>query len=235
MVTDSGLFLYRAFFAMRKCFRISARHVLIGSASCLLPGVGDWGSVTGNVRKGSVMNSHLSSMTRITAWELPLCLAANQISQRTMGWWLFAMVSRLGNGLFWYILIFALPVFYGAGEVRPMLHLVSVGLVSMVFYKRLKVGTSRPRPYQVERRIQRGSIPLDQYSFPSGHTMHAVAFTMITMNYHPDLFWLVVPFSTLVALSRIVLGLHYPSDVFAGACLGAIVAALSLILVGQLV
>jgi undecaprenyl-diphosphatase len=37
----------------------------------------------------------------------------------------------------------------------------------------------------------------------------------------------VLPFAALVALSRVVLGLHYPSDVVAGALLGAAVAALS--------
>ncbi|MGZ8211458.1 MAG: phosphatase PAP2 family protein [Burkholderiales bacterium] len=38
---------------------------------------------------------------------------------------------------------------------------------------------------------------------------------------------MLVPFALLVALSRVVLGLHYPSDVIAGACIGAAVAALS--------
>ncbi len=176
------------------------------------------------------MNYYALSLTRITAWELDLCLAANRISRRRAGSRLFTVVSRLGDGIFWYTLILLLPILYGAGEIRPMLHLVGVGLVSMMIYMGLKKGTSRLRPYQVEQRIQRGIAPLDQYSFPSGHTMHAVAFAVVAMSYHPGLFWLVVPFTTLVAFSRVVLGLHYPSDVFAGASLGAVVAMLSLVL-----
>lgn len=40
----------------------------------------------------------------------------------------------------------------------------------------------------------------------------------------PELAWLLVPFTLLVAASRVVLGLHYPSDVLAGAALGATIA-----------
>jgi undecaprenyl-diphosphatase len=71
---------------------------------------------------------------------------------------------------------------------------------------------------------------LDQFSFPSGHTMHAVSFSIVALAYFPALFWLVVPFATLVALSRPILGLHYPSDVIAGAALGAALAFGSLAL-----
>jgi undecaprenyl-diphosphatase len=71
---------------------------------------------------------------------------------------------------------------------------------------------------------------LDQFSFPSGHTMHAVGFSIVALSYHPELFWLLVPFAALVALSRPILGLHYPSDVVAGAALGALIASISLTL-----
>jgi undecaprenyl-diphosphatase len=44
------------------------------------------------------------------------------------------------------------------------------------------------------------------------------------MTYFPALAWILVPFTVLVAISRVVLGLHYPSDVLAGAAVGAGVA-----------
>jgi len=71
---------------------------------------------------------------------------------------------------------------------------------------------------------------LDAYSFPSGHTLHAVAFTIVALSAWPWLAPLPVPFTLLTAASRIALGLHYPSDVLAGAALGAAIAAASLAL-----
>ena len=64
-------------------------------------------------------------------------------------------------------------------------------------------------------------------SFPSGHTLHAVTFSMIACAYFPALAVILVPFALLVAISRMVLGLHYPSDVLAGAALGLAIAICS--------
>jgi undecaprenyl-diphosphatase len=94
-----------------------------------------------------------------------------------------------------------------------------------VVYKLLKRGTLRPRPYQVQASIAQGASPLDTFSFPSGHTLHAVGFSVVALAYYPSLAALLVPFALLTAGSRVVLGLHYPSDVLAGAALGALIGA----------
>jgi undecaprenyl-diphosphatase len=101
------------------------------------------------------------------------------------------------------------------------------GAVGLAIYKWLTARTSRPRPFMVSDHIIRRVPPLDEYSFPSGHTLHAVAFSIVLLSHLPQWFWVVVPFTALVAISRPVLGLHYPSDVLAGAVIGALVAGTS--------
>ncbi len=75
-------------------------------------------------------------------------------------------------------------------------------------------------PFEVCPNIRLHVPPLDGYSFPSGHAVHAVAFTIVLSSFFPPLAVLLVPFTVLVALSRVVLGLHFPTDVAAGAVLG---------------
>jgi undecaprenyl-diphosphatase len=72
----------------------------------------------------------------------------------------------------------------------------------------------------------KGYETLDQYSFPSGHTMHAVCFSMLLIASFPAYAVIAIPFSILIAISRVVLGLHYPSDVVCGALFGAAIALL---------
>ena len=93
---------------------------------------------------------------------------------------------------------------------------------------RLKRWTRRPRPFASDLRIRAWVAPLDEFSFPSGHTLHAVAFSVVAVAHYPVLAWLLVPFTASVAVSRVVLGLHYPSDVLAATGIGGALAAASL-------
>ncbi|MEX0959154.1 MAG: phosphatase PAP2 family protein [Burkholderiales bacterium] len=157
-----------------------------------------------------------------------ICLRLNRAGKIDWVRRVFHAVSRLGDGMFWYGLMIWLLVGYGIGAAGAVMHMLGAGLVSTALYKWLKAKISRPRPYQVNQAIVCSAAPLDQFSFPSGHTLHAVAFSVVLLAHYPGFAWLVLPFSALVALSRMVLGLHYPSDVLAGAALGAAIAALSL-------
>jgi undecaprenyl-diphosphatase len=108
------------------------------------------------------------------------------------------------------------------------LQMLIAGAVGLALYKLLKVRLVRERPFIGLIGIECAMPPLDRYSFPSGHTLHAVTFTAIAIHHVPMLAWVLVPFSLLIAASRVVLGLHYPTDVLAGAVLGALIAAATL-------
>ncbi len=169
----------------------------------------------------------MRSLERVADWDLRVCLRFNRVCRRLSWRLLFRCVSVLGDGIAWYALMAALLLHHRDAAVAPVLHLVGVGLASTLVYKWLKKRTLRPRPYQTHAGIEHFATPLDQLSFPSGHTLHAVAFTCVTLTYYPALAWLLLPFTLLIAVSRVVLGLHYPSDVLVGALLGALVAAAS--------
>lgn len=156
------------------------------------------------------------------------CLRTNRWCARAGVLRYFAAVSRLGDGLFWYALMLALIALGGTRGAQAAAHMAAVGLVSLALYKLLKRWTRRPRPFASDVRIKAWVAPLDEFSFPSGHTLHAVAFTLVALAYVPALAWLLIPFSASVAASRVVLGLHYPSDVLAATAIGSALAGLSL-------
>jgi undecaprenyl-diphosphatase len=169
-------------------------------------------------------------LQQIKTWDAELCAFCNRRSRNFTVRNLFRLASRLGDGVFWYTLMAALLLQYQGAALPAVLHMIAVGVLGTVIYKFIKGKTLRPRPFNVYPAIKCVGKTLDQFSFPSGHTMHAAAFSIVVLAYYPGLFWLVVPFAVLVALSRPILGLHYPSDVLAGAALGAAIAGISLTL-----
>ena len=165
-----------------------------------------------------------SGIERLRLWDSALCIRVNGAVRIAPVCGLFRVVSRLGDGVFWYSLMLALLAAGGTSALSAVGRMTVTGIVCTLIYKWLKSKTSRPRPFAVEAAVRAGADPLDPFSFPSGHTLHAVAFSVVTIAFYPMLGWLLVPFTLLVAASRVVLGLHYPSDVLAGAGLGALIA-----------
>ncbi len=176
------------------------------------------------------MSRVAGTLNRVSGWDAECCLILNRASRRAAFRVFFAAVGRLGDGVFWYALMLSLLVRHGLPAVRPVIHMLLTGLACVLVYTWLKSRTLRPRPYRVHQGISLGARPLDEFSFPSGHTLHAVAFSVLASSYYPALGLPLSGFTLLVALSRCILGLHYPSDVLAGAGIGALIATVSLAL-----
>lgn len=155
------------------------------------------------------------------------CRRANLWCRRNPVRRVFATISRLGDGVFWYALMGLLVVLDGMDGVRASAHMAATGVLALTLYKALKRWTRRPRPYAADVRIRAWVAPLDEFSFlrpylARGVLQHRGAGLL------PWLAPLLVPFSAGVALSRVVLGLHYPSDVLAATLIGVLLASLSL-------
>jgi undecaprenyl-diphosphatase len=170
------------------------------------------------------------AFARFDAAELKFCRYLNRSSRSSAIRQLFRAVSWLGDGWIWYAVIAFLPLAYGLEGLAAALHLAATGAVGVLIYKLIKNHAVRERPYITHSAIECASAPLDRYSFPSGHTLHAVSFTLLLTAYFPEATAASAAFAALIALSRVILGLHYPTDVAAGAALGGLIGFGSLLL-----
>lgn len=156
--------------------------------------------------------------------ELSLCRRLNAYCRHHGVRTLFRVVSKVGDGYFWYALALGLLLFGGERGLQTTLRMALVGLVSVLLYRKLKHWTRRPRPYARHQGIAAHIAAMDEFSFPSGHTLHAVSFSLVAISWYPNLAVVLLPFTLLVAASRVILGVHYPSDVLAATALGVLLA-----------
>jgi undecaprenyl-diphosphatase len=161
-----------------------------------------------------------------TARDLAWATRMNRAAEQPLALAPLMLASRMGDGGLWYAVMAGLALL-GDSEARLCAaRMALVGLLCVTLYKWIKAVVARPRPYARCLDIRVCVRALDQFSFPSGHVLHAVAFSLILVHTYPALGWVLWPFVALLALSRVTLGLHYPSDVVAGASIGAALAAL---------
>ncbi|CAK0771411.1 Phosphatase PAP2 family protein [Gammaproteobacteria bacterium] len=157
--------------------------------------------------------------------DIEISLIANHTIEYKLLKWLFVTISRLCDFDFWVTLG---CVFFSLGDYRLIVHLVIVGMIGWGISTFLKLYTARDRPYQADSRIRLESIPIDEYSFPSCHVLLSTTFSIIISSYHSELSLMMIIFTFLVSISRLVLGLHYFSDVLAGAIIGLILGTVSI-------
>jgi undecaprenyl-diphosphatase len=136
--------------------------------------------------------------------------------------------SRLGDGLMWVAIGLAIPLLGGPQGIPCAIQMAGVFIANLLVYALLKRRVGRARPYVACPGVRACARALDRFSFPSGHTLHAVAFAVLLSHHYPLFTVPLWIFAALVMASRVVLGLHYPSDVAAGALIGAISALIAL-------
>jgi undecaprenyl-diphosphatase len=150
-------------------------------------------------------------MRRVNRWRAP----------RWVRLWMMC-ATRGGDGWLWYTLAALLLAFGGP----PRLEAVTAGALAsgtgIVVFLRLKRWTGRKRPCAIEPHCWATLLPPDQFSFPSGHSITAFAVVVSVGSFYPFLMAGLLFCAVSVALSRILLGMHFLSDVLAGAAIGGL-------------
>ena len=137
-----------------------------------------------------------------------------------------APYTMLGDaGLMWIALSLAMLCFRKTRKAGA-LALCAMALGMVVTNLTIKPLVSRPRPWLVVEGLGHIVEENDPNSFPSGHTCAAFAAGMIWLRTLPWRWGRIaaVVLAALMGLSRLYVGVHYPSDVLAGAVIGALCA-----------
>lgn len=140
------------------------------------------------------------------------------------------LVSRLGDGPLYAVIGALLALVDTTSGLNFLMHGLLAFLVELPLYLLLKNTIRRSRPADALDSLSAFIKPSDKFSFPSGHT--AAAFVMATLltAFYPLLAPVVFPLAIMIGLSRVMLGVHFPSDIAAGAVLGSLCAGLALLL-----
>ena len=118
--------------------------------------------------------------------------------------------------IWWMFLIVILLLIFKKITPKQFLKIIFYPVILWILAKIVKYFYFSPRPFLVLENINRLIIHGANDSMPSGHTVLATALAMTTYFYHKNTGILFLVFATLIGLSRIIVGVHWPLDVLVG-------------------
>jgi undecaprenyl-diphosphatase len=148
-------------------------------------------------------------------------LRSNRLQHNTLFSTFFLLISKSGDGYLYLLL--AVLVYWAAPENHLLF--VSAGVLSFLIelpcFLFLKSTIRRDRPFVLIADCSFSVQPSDKFSMPSGHTAAAFLMATLVASIYPVFAIVAFVWASLVGMSRVILGVHYPSDVLAGALLGS--------------
>lgn len=136
------------------------------------------------------------------------------------------LMSRLGDGYVWAFLYFSLYMFRIKYAILYFARAAAAVFICIFVFLYIKSFFSRMRPYKKHDKVPI-MYPPDKHSFPSGHTMVGFAISFSVGSYSFGSAILFYTIASLIAFSRVYVGLHYPLDVICGIVLGSIIGMLT--------
>ena len=147
------------------------------------------------------------------------------------------VITHLGDkGAFWILVTLALLI-YPRRKTRRLGVFCGVSMVVGLLVTNLiiKNWVARIRPYELIQGLECIVAKADDFSFPSGHTTNSLACAWVLFRKAPRKWGVpALVLAILIALSRLYVGIHYPTDILGGAVIGIGSACLSLWLVPKI-
>jgi undecaprenyl-diphosphatase len=160
-------------------------------------------------------------MRRVNRWRPP----------RFLRLWMVA-ATRGGDGWLWYTMALMVALFGGAQRVRALFAAAAAAGLGVALFVAMKQKFRRKRPSGLEPHAWVALLPANQFSFPSGHTITAFAVAVTLGTFYPDMRPGLFFCAGSVAASRVLLGMHFLTDVLAGVAIGWGAGAASAFLFG---
>ncbi len=134
----------------------------------------------------------------------------------------FSTITNVNNWYIAYVILLGISFFKGGtrGKIAVIGVLLLIVVTDQLGYRLLKEYFARPRPCNVLSDVLTPLGCTGSFSFPSNHALNNFAAAIFFYRLFPKLKWVLFIGATLIAISRVYLGLHYPSDVFGGAIIG---------------
>jgi undecaprenyl-diphosphatase len=148
-------------------------------------------------------------MRRLNNWPAPYWVRV----------WMLA-ATRAGDGWLWYLLGLGVLLWGGARRFPAIGAASTAAAVGFLLFTVVKRRTGRRRPCDIQPHCWARLLPPDRFSFPSGHSISAFAAAVAFGLFYPVLLPALLFCALSIAVSRIVLGMHFLSDVAAGSGLG---------------
>ncbi len=170
---------------------------------------------TGTVTNWLTTGDHLL-MRRVNRWRAPKWLRL----------WMIAS-TRGGDGWLWLGMGLVVALYGGDSRVQALAAATLAVATGVALFVKLKRITGRRRPCAIEPHCWASLLPPDQFSFPSGHTITAFAMATALGSFYPEMQPPLYFCAVSIAASRILLGMHFLTDVLAGAAVGALLGVAS--------
>jgi undecaprenyl-diphosphatase len=150
-------------------------------------------------------------MRRVNRWRAP----------RWFRWWML-LATKAGDGWLWGAIGIALLMSSDPQRFRA----IEAGLCAVaagigIFHK-IKRVVGRTRPRDIEPHCWACIVTRDRFSFPSGHSTTSFAVAVALGSFYPEARPLLLVLAANVAVSRVVVGMHFLSDVLVGSGMGAL-------------